>query len=93
MSDKFDLKEFAVGNKITYIELKDGDFVYIQLPEPDADDTRDKHEIRQSAHKFFEWAFENMNVKVGVEHLPLNITVLTKKEEFVARLGDDIVQL
>ena len=91
--DKFDLKTFAEGNNVTYIELAEGDFVYVQLSEPRPDETLTREEVRRNAHRFFEWAFEGHKVKLGVEYAPLQITVLTKKEEFVARLGDDIVQL
>jgi hypothetical protein len=93
MSDKFALTELKRDNNITIIQLKDKDVVYIQLPEPDPDDTRTKREIQRMAHTFFLHLFEDYDVKIAVEHMPLNLTIITKKEEFVARLGDKIVEL
>jgi len=93
--DKFSLKEFATGNNVTHIELKDGDVLYIQLPDPGPDvDEKERWSIQSKASNFFQhYLFDDFDVKVAVEFAPLNITILTKKEEFVARLNDKIVQL
>lgn len=91
--DKFNLKEFATGNNVTYIHLSDGDFVYIQIPAPENLNKAELDNVRASAHKFFDWAFTDMNVRYSVDFPPLQFTVITKKEEFVARLNDDIIQL
>lgn len=91
--DKFNLKKFATGNNVTVVELKDGDFIYIQIPKPENMSVTELKEIRSKAHDFFDWAFKDMNVKHTVDFAPLQFTVITKKEEFVARLNDDIVQL
>lgn len=93
MKEKFDLKEFAEGNNVTYIHLNDGDFVYIQIPKPEDTGDEELRKIRVNADNFFEWAFKDMGVKHSADFIPLKITVLTKKEEFVARIGDDIVQI
>ncbi len=93
MSDKFDLKEFAVGNNVTYIHLNDGDFVYVQIPKPENMNADELQKVRTNADQFFEWVFKDMDVRCSADFVPLKITVLTKKEEFVARIGDDIVEI
>jgi len=93
MSNKFDLTEFATGNNVTVIELKDGDFVYIQIPKPENMGVDELSKIRENGDDFFKYVFQNMNVKHAVDFVPLKFTILTKKEEFVARLNDDVVQL
>ena len=89
----FDLKEFASNNNVTVIELKDGDFVYIQIPKPENLGVEDLAKVRSNGDKFFHHVFEGMNVKHSCDFVPLKFTIITKKEEFVARLNDDIVQL
>jgi len=91
--ESFDLKEFANNNNVTVIELKDGDFVYIQIPKPENCNAEDLDTVRSNANNFFHHVFEGMNVKHSADFVPLNFTIITKKEEFVARLNDDIVQL
>lgn len=93
MTDTFDLKEFADNNNVTVIELKDGDFVYIQIPKPDNCNAEDLETVRSNANNFFNYVFKDMNVKHSADFTPLQFTVITKKEEFVARLNDDIVQI
>ena len=93
MSDKFDLEEFATGNSVTHIKLNDKDVVYIQIPEPEGLTAQQREKERRQVHEFFSWLLSDFDIKVAVEYIPLNITVLTKKEEFVARLGDKIVEL
>ncbi len=91
--ESFDLKEFAENNNVTVIELKDGDFVYIQIPKPDNCNAKDLEKVRSNANQFFDYVFKDMNVKHSVDFTPLQFTVITKKEEFIARLNDDIVQI
>ncbi len=93
MSDKFNLQEFKENNHVTYIHLNDGDFVYIQIPKPENMNPDELAKVRDNANRFFDWVFTDMNVRHSTDFTPLNITVLTKKEEFVARLGDDIIQI
>jgi hypothetical protein len=88
--EKFDLQEFSEGNNVTYIKLNDGDFVYIQIPKPENTGAKDLEEVRHNANRFFDWAFKDMNIRHSAD---LKFTIITKKEEFVARLNDDIVQL
>jgi len=91
--DKFDLKDFAEGNNVTYIHLNDGDFVYIQIPKPENTGADDLNEVRRNANNFFQHVFKDMDVGFSADFQPLKFTIITKKEEFVARLNDDIVQL
>ena len=95
MSEKFSIEQFSTGNNFTHIELKGGDVLYIQLPDPGPDKTEEeRRSIKSKASNFFQnYLFEEYDVKIEVEFMPLNITILTKKEEFVARLGDKIVEL
>lgn len=93
MNDKFDMKEFATDNNVTFIELKDNDVVYVQIPKPKGMSENELMNRRGTAAQYFEWLFEGLNVKVSADFEPLQFTVITKKEEFVARLNDDIVQL
>lgn len=90
---QFNLKEFSEDNNITHIHLNDGDFIYIEMPKPENATDKELGKIRGNAEVFFEWVFKNMDVRYSVEFTPLKFTVITKKEEFVARLNDDIVQL
>lgn len=91
--ENFDLKEFANNNNVTVIELTDGDFVYIQIPKPENLGVEDLAKVRENGDNFFRHVFKDMNVKHSCDFLPLKFTIITKKEEFVARLNDDIVQL
>jgi len=91
--DNFDLKEFADNNAVTVIELNDGDFVYIQIPKPENMGTEDLDKVRSNANQFFDHVFKDMNVRHSADFVSLQFTVITKKEEFVARLNDDIVQI
>ena len=92
MSERFELQdEFMTGNNITHITINDKDVLWIQLPEPE--EGADRKKVQQDATRFFHYLFEDFDVKIAVEFIPLNLTVLTKKEEFVARLGDKIVEL
>ena len=91
--DKFDLKEFAEDNNITHVHLSDGDFVYIQIPKPENMNVKELDKHRQTVNEFFIWAFKDMKIKHTADFSPLKFTVITKKEEFVARLNDDVVQL
>ena len=93
MSNKFDLKEFATGNNVTYISLNEGDFVYIEMEKPENLTAEKLEELRLNARKFFDWVFKDTKIKHAVEYTPLKFTIITKKEEFVARLNDDIIQL
>ena len=93
MTSNFDLKEFAKNNNVTVIELKDNDFVYIQIPKPANTGSKDLDEHRKNVNEFFMWAFKDMKIKHTADYEPLQFTVITKKEEFVARLNDEIVQL
>ena len=89
----FDLKEFAENNNVTVIELKEGDFVYIQIPKPENLGVDDLAKVRENGDNFFRHVFKGMKVSHSVDFVPLKFTVITKKEEFVARLNDDIVQI
>ncbi len=93
MTDKFDLEQFTNDNNVTHITINDKDVVYIQIPEPEGKSDDELEQDRRQVHSFFEWLLSDFDIKVAVEYMPLNITVLTKKEEFVARLGDKIVEL
>ena len=90
---EFDLKEFTDRNNVTHIHLNDGDFIYIQIPKPENTGVDDLNEVRNNANRFFDYVFKDMNVRHSADFVPLKFTVITKKEEFVARLNDDVVQL
>jgi len=88
---QFDLKEFATGNNVTVIELNGDDFLYIQIPKVETDSKNERNTRMFMAHRCFEHLLPK--VKFLVDDTPLKFTIITKKEEFVARLNDDIVQL
>lgn len=89
--EKFNLKEFATNNNVTIIELKDKDFLYIQIPRIKTDSLSEREERRRHAVTCFSHFLPHTKLLVGDELL--KFTVITKKEEFVARLNDSIVQL
>ena len=91
MSDKFNLKEFATGNNVTVIELAEDDFLYIQIPKVETDSEEDRRTRMSNASKCFNHFLPD--VKFLVDDIPLKFVVITKKEEFIARLNDEIVQL
>lgn len=89
--EKFNLKEFATNNNVTIIELKDEDFLYIQIPRIETDSVEDRKIRLMNAIQCFNHFLPK--TKILVDDEPLKFTVITKKEEFVARLNDSIVQL
>lgn len=90
---KVDIKEIVPDANVTHIHLGEKDFLYIQMERPSGANEKELKEKQFNATKYFDWALEDFGVKFSVEFEPLKFTVISKKEEFVARLNDNIVQL
>lgn len=88
---KFNRKDFITDNKVTVIELDESDFLYIQIPKVESDSEEDRRTRMFNAAQCFDHFLPD--VKFLIDDVPLKFTVITKKEEFVARLNDNIVQL
>jgi hypothetical protein len=94
MSNPFDTGVPVAAGNVTQVTVGKGDFVYVQLKYPGEEEcglSREDYRIR--CNKFFQWVFGDEGVKFTCDYPELKFTVLTKKEEFVARLNDDVVQL